>query len=803
MALAQSRTGRIHVLFTSDIYGRFAWPGCGERGSGHANMTHMIAAVQAKRKVIRQAGDEDPIVLSGGSLIRPDILGQHIFGPGKALAPTAIKLIERVGFDAVTVGPYDFGAHPDALKRYLTLMSRAKIPLLAGNVTCEKADDFRCRSLGGEGGRRYLVLQRGDVRVGITSVTRQDMPERILGRSRGSLTASDPVQEAKKLISTLRKQERADVVILLATLNLESDAPQPVISLVRSLGDDAPDLVVADAMFHRDSPDFIARVQSKVGATIVGTDRFGQHLGHAVVHYSRTSKEASVPLIEVRVEPVAQVTEDPASIPLVQALMHDLCQAVDRTLGEAHVRQAMDAAGFRDYLMEIMRNTERAEVSILNDSSLADTRFAKGPMTREKVLRVIRSETHLGSVWLTGARLTELLSPYLSGQKSGLRSIGLTKEDDEWLVNGRPLLSGLHYRVAMTRFVADGGDGLLTLGTERFRDSGHSLREVALSFFEQSRQARIDGDPSIDPKRDFPDPWEQWVLYAGSELGFLVSDLSVNNGPGKDGYNQPLLQRDSVTALKLDANLSIGASNKDHALETDVKLQYGQTWTTLRSEQVLPNGQTITVEDTQAAETLDLIRVDILYRLNSLKNLHRPGRWYMPMPYAEARLITEFSEDNTYTDDAGVERTYRYLDLGGTIGAGLMPHPLLFIKAGFTGAGEILTPDKLPEKQPRAGVYLGYKLRRLKLWASTRYPLQLESRLDWYLYLFPGGKADKIIPRNELTLESKLYVSLVPTLFLTASHNLYVYAPWEDEVGVANDISFGLELILDYRHQHY
>jgi 2',3'-cyclic-nucleotide 2'-phosphodiesterase (5'-nucleotidase family) len=802
-----SEEGRLHVLFTTDIYGRFAWPGCGKRPTDKADLSHLVAAVKRKREQLRKAGEGEPLVLAGGSMLRPDVLGNHIFGEGKAWSGSAIKLLKKVGFHGVSVGPYDFGAQTATLEHYLSSMRAAGIPLLAGNVTCEEKGDFRCKHLGDGKGRRYLVLQRGALRVGVLSLTREDMPTRILKRSRGSMSADDPLKTARKLIRLLRKQEQAHVVIVLATLNLESDAPAPVLAFVRELGPDAPDLVVADSMFHRGSDDFIARIQSKLGSAIVGTDRFGQHLGHAVVHYRKSASGVTVPKIEVKVEPVAGVTPDKYDAPLVTDMLRELCRGVDRPLGQAAFTGPMKHTDFTSYVMEIMRNREGAELTFLNDSSLADTSFNKGPLTREGVLRAIRTETPLGSIWVTGATLKKLLLPFILGRKSGLRWHGLKKDGLKWYVNKRLLIDGLHYRVATTRFVATGGDSLIKLRTQPFHSSGFTLRRAVLDFFSQGGPARVDQDPTIDLDKDFPDPWKNWVLYAGSEFGFYVSNLSVGNS---SKYNQPSLTKDNIAALTLDADLSLGASNRNHAIEADIGLKYGMTWTLTSEDEAAGKDRT-------ELEAHDKIRVDFLYRLNLLRNLEAPSKWYMPVPYAEATLITEFTGDNEYTDALTSEtETYRYIDLGGTVGVGLLPHPYLFIKMGFAFGGELGLPpqervqgiDEEMEKryEGRTGVYLGYKLRRFKLVADPRHPLQLESRLDFFMTNLGSTF------RKELTLGTKLYFSLTRFLNVVASHDLYVYdtqctAPASkcikgaNDTSVANAVSLGLNFLFDYRHQ--
>jgi 2',3'-cyclic-nucleotide 2'-phosphodiesterase (5'-nucleotidase family) len=810
---AEVGEGRLHLLYTADLYGRFAWPGCEKRTPGKADLSHLVAAVEARRTALRTAGEDRPLVVAGGSMLRPDVMGSHIFTSGRAWAGTAIDLLRKVGFQAVSVGPYDFGAHPDALKSYMTRMGKAKIPLLAANVTCSDKNDFRCRHLGWQG-RRYLVLQGRDLRVGILAVVREDLPSRILGRSAGSLTAADPVKEAKRLIRQLRGKERVDLVVVLANLNLESDSPQPVIAFARKLGRDAPDLMLADAMFDREGKDFIGQIRSRGGPLIVGTDRFGQHLGEAIVRYSRVGSKVTVKGVEARMHKVADFAPDKRTAQQVVYLLDEVCRSLNRPLGRGRFARPASQDTFARYTMEIMRNRMRAELALLNDSALADTSFPmKGTLTREKVLRAIRTETHLGAFWISGSRVVKLLGPYVTGDKRGLDVLGLTKKGTRWYINSRPLIDGLHYKVAATRFIASGGDGLIALKTERFRDSGFMLRRVVTDFFEDDLQAKRDGDPSIDAAKDFPDPWDQWVLYAGADVGISVSNLTVGNYGPKKGtrYNKPLLLRDDVTSLKFDTALSLGASNRNHALEGDVSLQYGQTWTLTAAEKA--DGE----QDATTAETLDKIRGDFLYRLNKLRNLKGPGLWYVPVPYGEATVITEFTTDSAYcvarcddSDSSNHEtETYRYLELGGTVGVGFLLHPYLFAKAGFAVSGELLTPAAAleqvgDERAARTGIYLGYRLRRLKVVSDARHPLQLESRLDYYATDLTASR------RQELTLQTKLYFELTRFLQVSASHSLYVFDTHctrsscdkgANDISTANDVSLGLNLLLDYRHQ--
>lgn len=800
LATPPAASGELHVLFTSDIYGRYAWPRCsGPRPPGRADMSQMVTVVKARQAELKKAGHSAPLVLSVGSMVRPDAMGGHIWGPGHAWASMAAESIQRVGFHAVSVGPYDFGAPAKALERYMGQMRQRGIPLLSANALCEDKGDFRCKHLG-SGGRRYRLLQQSGLRVGIFAVNHADTTKRIRKTNRGSLKMQDPVETTKRLVKLLREQEQADLVILLASLNDEGNTPQAVVDFVRKLGDAAPDLVVSNVMYDRDTGDFIRTVTSQRGPPIVGTDRFGQHLGEAVIRFRRGAAGVKVDRVDMDLLDLSGEPADLRTDRLGQDMLRELCRALNQPLGQARAVKAMSLQDFKAYTMEVMRNKLSAEVALINDSALADTSFPiKGAITRETIVRSIRSESALGYFRMTGATMIKKIGlPYVVKKKPGLNVLGITKKGKKWYINSRLIRTSHHYKVATTSFVAGGGDGLISLYTERFTAAEPTLRRVLLDHFEDGGSALVDGDPDVDLAKDFSDPWDRWLIYSGLNAGLSVSTVSVANGGSNSPYNKPLLKRDDQTALKVTAEVSLGASNRYHRLDADLGVKYGHTWA-----------------DDASAESADQIRLDLSYMLTRFQNRDVPSLWYMPVPYADITLTTEFSGDSTYCPagvdkDAtsgcvgeGAKESYHYLDMGGTAGVGLLPHPSLFLKTGFAVNGELLTPDQALQEQGferagQVGLFLGYKLRRFKVNSSVRSPILLESRLDFFL----TDLSDSL--RREMTWETKVFFNFLPMFYISASYRLYYFEADTDRgssASVANDISLGFEILTDYRHQ--
>jgi hypothetical protein len=643
-------------------------------------------------------------------------------------------------------------------------------------------------------GKRYLVFQRGHVKVGVYSVMRADLGRLVLRRSSGSVTVDDPVSWSRKIIKKLRQDEKVDVIVAMANLNVESDSPSPVLDYIRELGGRGPDIVLASSMFERGSPKFYLRQIRRGKTLVIGTDRFGRHLARVKLSLTHKAGRYVVSELSVKQHELGTHPKDAWVAAKLKMMMKALCAKVSQPLGKGYFAAPISYAGFLGYMMEVMRRRTRAEVAVINDSGIADTSFPmSGKLTWEKVLRAIRTQTDIGYVLVQGSRLKKLLGAHLGDSESGLHVLGLTKKGG-WRVNGRKLVSGHLYRLALTGFIAAGGDDLLKLGgAEKYKSIDVSLRDAATRFFAADGEASYDRKLDVNPKRDFPDLSKRWLLRGSIDVGFGLANVAVKNpstdvgGNREFAYSLPLLNRDNVTTLSANLDIALGASTIDHALELDVSFNYGHTWTTSQSN-----------NDRFDAESLDRITGSLLYRLPAIRNHFDKAR-YVPEPYIEGRFITEFTASgvcDVCTDPA--DASYHYFDLGGTAGIGFTLHPLFFIKMGLVLRGELLTPDqKNPDIKAKPGIYLGYLLRRWKLFARTMHPASLESRLDFYFTDLSGDL------RRELTMQSKITLALTRYISLAVNHRLYIFDKRGEEMGIGNDISLGLALSYDFRRQTF
>jgi 5'-nucleotidase/UDP-sugar diphosphatase len=176
-----------------------------------------LAALIAKRKAAR-AGQGPVLVLDAG-----DYSMGTPFGAASRETGGELQLMDRMGYDAVTFGNHDFDLGPEGLGKSLTVSAKAgRVPAVLASNTGFAANDATLadlQRLDKEGViRRYLVIERGGIRVGLFGVLGK---EAIFYTSGGAVTFSDAIETAKEVVKILRETEKVDVVICLSHGGLE------------------------------------------------------------------------------------------------------------------------------------------------------------------------------------------------------------------------------------------------------------------------------------------------------------------------------------------------------------------------------------------------------------------------------------------------------------------------------------------------------------------------------------------------------------------------------------------------------
>lgn len=120
----------------------------------------------------------------------------------KTAGKSSVEAMNRLGYDAVALGPQDLSVGLAVLRERI---AEAKFAFLAANVTVAATGDLLTRP--------YVVREVAGHRVAVIGLTR--------GKGTGELTVGDPLAAAQKAVSEVRS--RADVVIILSHAGQATD----------------------------------------------------------------------------------------------------------------------------------------------------------------------------------------------------------------------------------------------------------------------------------------------------------------------------------------------------------------------------------------------------------------------------------------------------------------------------------------------------------------------------------------------------------------------------------------------------
>ncbi len=179
--------------------------GCTHKQVRQGSLTRRASFLKQLRATGRQL-----ILLDGGSALFPieDRVRDEEIPEKMRQAELIVEAYNRMGYQALAVGPFDIAAGVDNLKK---LQEKARFPFLSANLVDRNTEAPIFRP--------HTVLEAGGVRVGVIGLTQASMGTYFLTKVAPGARVVDPVRAAKASLEALRGQ--VDVVIALAHVSEE------------------------------------------------------------------------------------------------------------------------------------------------------------------------------------------------------------------------------------------------------------------------------------------------------------------------------------------------------------------------------------------------------------------------------------------------------------------------------------------------------------------------------------------------------------------------------------------------------
>jgi 5'-nucleotidase len=451
------------ILHTNDFHARFEPiskydSGCsaeddaaGECFGGSARLVTAIADARAR--------NENSILVDGGDQFQGTLFYTYYKGA------LAAEMMNKMGYDAMTVGNHEFDDGPEVLRGF---MDAVNFPVLMSNA------DVSAEPLLADTLAKSIVIERGGERLGLIGLTPENTPE--IASPGPNITFTDPVPAVQAEVDRLTA-DGVNKIIVLSHSGFGVD--QYVAAQTTGV-----DVIVgghSNTLLSNTSDRAEGPYPVMVNNTaIVQAYAYGKFLGELNVTFDDAGNLTSAAGEPLLID--AAVAKDEATV----ARIAEAAQPLDEIRNKVVAETATEIVGVR----EECRARECSMGNLIADAMLARVKdqgidvaiqngggirasIDAGEVTMGEVLTVLPFQNTLSTFEVKGATLLEALENGVSQheegsgrfpQVSGMSyAFDLSKEPgsriSDVMVGGAPIDPDKVYGVVSNNFVRNGGDG--------------------------------------------------------------------------------------------------------------------------------------------------------------------------------------------------------------------------------------------------------------------------------------------------------------------------------------------------------
>jgi 5'-nucleotidase/UDP-sugar diphosphatase len=471
------------ILYTNDFHSAFDpipayWLPNSPRLGGAAHLATLIERERAAAKTC--------FLLDSGDMFTGTVSAMT---NGEAL----LDMMTLLRYDALGVGNHEFDYGWQAFDRGIL---RVPFPVLCCNV--------RHRGTGIRFARPYSIFERNGIRLGVIGVMGTNaarytiMPSKIT-----ELEFTDPVEETRKCVAALK--DSVDIIVVLGHMGLpgpmQTDAENEP-SLQRPLDEDlrfcaeVPGIhlyIAAHSHHGLDQP----IIHPDTGTIITQTYGYGTRLGRIRLSISnRKITRHDVQLLKVW-------TDKLAAHPAVSARMAHYQKALAPRIGpvfgqasERITRKYNAESPLGSLVTDAMRTRAQSDVALTNAGGLrAD--IPQGGIDSARVLDAFPFLNTSVTLALSGGDLRQAMEQGLSLKAGMVQASGIQARYDlkrpigerlvSLVINGQPVDSEKTYKVTTNSFMAEGGDGYVSLKKGKLVRTDPLLSEVVSDYVKAAK----------------------------------------------------------------------------------------------------------------------------------------------------------------------------------------------------------------------------------------------------------------------------------------------------------------------------
>src|SRR5262245_60787453 len=457
--LGQTAT-HVVIMHTNDLHGQLV------PREGIGGIAEIATIMRNGRPdLILDAGD-----ISTGTFLADEFKGSPM-----------IQAMNKIGYDAGTIGNHEFDYGQDALRLRLR---EARFPFLSANLQTPVSEI-----------KQYTIVNARGIRFGLIGLTTEDVKTQSHPNNVAGVMVRDTVKTLERLLPEVRR--KSDFIV--AMVHLEDDEEKRVASAF-------PEIRLIIGGHNHDALGPIWLDKTLVAKTGVA----GSNVGRVDLDFQ--GKQLSH--IEAKLIPVKGVVADREVTKVLEPFNQKVRVKMAEVIGEATedlpYYRAVESP-LADVVADAFRDKGQTQIAMHNIGGIR-AKITGGRVTWGNAFEVLPFQNTLVTMKLTGAQLKKTLERGLVSTVGMLAISGMRVQFDRTKPAGQQVVS-VHltdgailddsklYSVTTNDFVLAGGDGFseFAKGTDII-DTGIFLRDVLVDYIKARRtlSPRLDGRIVVD-----------------------------------------------------------------------------------------------------------------------------------------------------------------------------------------------------------------------------------------------------------------------------------------------------------------
>ena len=490
-AAAAAGEYQLTILHTNDAHARFEPisafdSGCSEadnaEGKCFGGTARMVTAIEAAK-----ARTNNYILVDGGDQFQGSLFYTYYKGA------VAAEMMNKLGYDAMTVGNHEFDDGPEVLKGFVESVG---FPILMSNA------DISGEAMLAGAIQKSVIIERGGERLGLIGLTPQDTAE--LASPGPNVIFSDPIAAVQREVDALTAAGVNKIIVL-------SHSGYEVEKAIAA-ATTGVDVIVgghSHTLLSNTDENAAGPYPTMVGSTAIVTARsYGKYLGELNVTFDDDGNVISA--VGAPIITDSTVAEDPATKARIAELAAPLEEIRQKVVAEAAAPIEGDRTVCRavecpmgnlvaDAMLDRVKE-QGIQIAIANGGGLRASIDA-GPVTMGELLTVLPFQNTLSTFQVTGQTVIEALENGVSQIEEGAgrfpQVAGLkftftasapagSRVSDVMVMEGgayTPIDPAKVYGLVSNNYVRNGGDGYkMFVDAMNAYDYGPDLADVTAEY---------------------------------------------------------------------------------------------------------------------------------------------------------------------------------------------------------------------------------------------------------------------------------------------------------------------------------